>query len=111
MDDNDSIVIPSALNVLIGVWLTLSPVVVGYEDGDPVTQTMAGGALIATLATLRAFRVARAPLLSWVNCGLGVWLLFVGLFAAASPAPATCLAFAGGLTAVFGAISARTART
>ncbi len=110
-DHDDSIVIPSALNALIGVWLTFSPLVLGYEDDDPVRRTMAGGALVATLGTLRALRVARGPSLSWANAGLGCCLLCVGLFSGASPGLATCLVLAGGVIAVLAATSARTART
>jgi hypothetical protein len=110
MDDEDAFVIPSALIVVIGLWLTLSPLVLTYAETDPRVRPIAGGALLAALAALHAVRVDRGNTLSWANAGLGVWLLATALIADATPMVAVNLAICGGLVIVLAVLSVFDAR-
>jgi hypothetical protein len=107
---DDSIVIPSAINVIVGVWLAVSPLVLDYRTGDPVFNDIACGLAIAVLAYLRAARAARTPLLSWANVALGAWLFTAGLVLDADPMVAVNESISGGLVFVLALMSALTAR-
>jgi len=106
---DDSIVIPSAFNVLLGVWLACSPFVLGLAV-DSIANQVICGAVIAVLAYLRAARSARTAWLSWANAALGAWLFAWALLAQPGAPIATNVAISGGLVVVFGATSALTAR-
>jgi hypothetical protein len=108
--DDDAIVIPSAINVVIGIWLVLSPLVLDYEMDDPQIRPIAGGALIATLACLRAARTTRTAALSWANAALGVWLFALPVYAQTTPIVAVNFAICGGLVAILAVMSALNAR-
>ena len=78
-----------ALNLLLGLWLAVSPWVLSYAgETMPTYNAVAAGAVIATAAA--AALIAFHPWEEWVNAMLSVWLIlspwilgFSGLQAAA----------------------------
>lgn len=78
----------SGLNVLAGVWLIISPWIVGYEDADALWNPIAFGAIVTTLGLARAAGAFRQTWLSWVNAAIGIWL-FASAFWLADSAEAS----------------------
>jgi len=80
---------PSTLAVLAGVWLIISPFVLGYNwIVAAVWTTSLVGILVAVLAWSRVAASA-GPLASWMHLLLGIWLIispFVFRFSDVSPA-------------------------
>jgi hypothetical protein len=97
---DDSIVIPSALNFVLGAWLACSPFVLGLSAEDPIANQIACGAAIAWFGCLRALRVARTSAPSWVNAALGTWLFGSAVLGEASAESATNVAICGALVVV-----------
>jgi hypothetical protein len=73
----------SGLNVLAGVWLIISPWVVGYGHGDAVWNPVVFGAIVGVLTLAGAMGAYREVFLSWINAAIGVWL-FISAFWLAS---------------------------
>jgi hypothetical protein len=66
----------SALNVIAGIWLILSPFIVGYADlAGPMWNSIIVGGVVLVLAAIRAANPLHAVALSWINALLGVWLI------------------------------------
>jgi hypothetical protein len=64
----------SALNGLVGLWLLVSPWLLGKSWLPSATcNALAVGAAVLTLAAIR-LKTPEATFLSWINCLLGVWL-------------------------------------
>ncbi len=64
----------SGINVVLGVWLLVSPWVFGYHvvGSEAIANSVIVGALIAILAALRAYSGVY-PGLSWINLLLALW--------------------------------------
>jgi len=69
----------SGLNVLAGIWLIISPFVLGYTGADATWNPIVFGAIVGVLALARAGGAYRAEALSWINMAIGVWL-FISAF-------------------------------
>jgi len=66
----------SGLVLVAGLWLIISPFVLGYSSVTAATWgSIIVGIIIATIAAVRAFRPGEVIWLSWVNVVLGVWLV------------------------------------
>ena len=67
----------SGLNVLLGIWLIISPWVFGYASAGPAPMwnSVIVGALILILAATRFSTPHTAPGLSWTNLILGLWAI------------------------------------
>src|SRR5918992_127905 len=65
----------SALSWLAGVWLALSPLIVGYEAGDQSWSPVVAGAIVVVLAFARLAGAYTASWLSYVSALVGTWLL------------------------------------
>lgn len=102
----DSIVIPSALNAVLGAWLACSPFVLDLPEEDPIANQIACGALIAWLGCVRALRVARKPVASWANAALGTLVFAAALMGETSAVTATNAAVCGMLVVVLALASA-----
>lgn len=62
------------INVVLGVWLLVSPWVFGYHVGSEASwNSVIVGALIALLAAFRAYSARVYPSLSWINLLLALW--------------------------------------
>ena len=66
----------SGLNVVAGIWLIVSPFILGYS-GIPAAMwtSVVIGAIVLMLAWVRIFNVDNVPSLSWINALLGLWLI------------------------------------
>jgi hypothetical protein len=106
----DSIVIPSALNVVLGAWLACSPFVLGLTPEDPIANQVVCGGVIAIFACVRALRVARTAAASWANAAVGTWLFVWALQSEASGVAASNVAICGGLVTLLALASAVSAR-
>jgi hypothetical protein len=76
------------LNVIAGIWLIISPFVLGYTGADATWNPIVFGAIAGTLALVRAAGAYRAEILSWVNMAIGIWL-FISAFWLASSSQAS----------------------
>lgn len=65
----------SGLNLLAGIWLIISPFVLGYLLPDTVWNPIGAGALILLLALARVSGAYRERWLSGVNALIGLWLI------------------------------------
>ncbi len=76
--------IASAINAVIGLWLIVSPFVLGYARVTSVMiDTVIVGVIVLVIETLRVMRPRQAATLSWATALLGLWLIvslwFLGL--------------------------------
>ena len=67
----------SAANVLLGIWLIVSPWVFGYSaaGGAAIWNSVVAGALIVILAANRVGSPHTGSGLSWTNFLLGLWTI------------------------------------
>jgi SPW repeat len=74
----------ATLNVLAGIWLIISPFVLGYTGADATWNPIVFGAIICALALARLAGGARAAEISVVNMAIGVWLFISAFWLATS---------------------------
>ena len=100
----------STLNVLAGIWLIVSPWVLGFAGlGVPFWDTLLVGVAVAGLALIR-LRTPGATGLSWINVFVAIWLIispFVLGFTIASAAMSNAI-FLGILVSMFSALALAT---
>src|SRR5437868_10961080 len=100
----------STLNVLAGIWLIVSPWVLGFAGlGIPFWDTLLVGVAVAGLALIR-LRTPGATGLSWINVFVAIWLIispFVLGFTIASAAMSNAI-FLGILVSMFSALALAT---
>lgn len=67
----------SGINVLLGIWLIISPWVFGYVSAGPAPMwnSVVVGAIVLILAATRFSNPDMAPGLSWVNLILALWTI------------------------------------
>lgn len=67
----------SGINVLLGIWLIISPWVFGYASAGPAVMwnSVVVGALVLILAATRFSTPHTAPGLSWAAIVLGLWTI------------------------------------
>jgi hypothetical protein len=66
----------SGLNILAGVWVSVSPWLFGYS-GDPAAMwaSVVSGLIIVGIGLARTLRPATNPGWSWVNFIVGLWVV------------------------------------
>jgi hypothetical protein len=64
----------SAINVVIGLWLIISPWALGYSQTTAMWNDVIVGIALIVLAGIRAAAPDRRAGLSWVNVVIGLWL-------------------------------------
>jgi len=103
----------TVLNVIAGIWLILSPWILGFY-GLPVAMwaTLLAGIAVLVLAIIR-LGTNRSVAPSWINLIVGIWLLispFVLAFNAASRATpnAVILGILVGLFSLWAAVAGQT---
>jgi hypothetical protein len=70
----------SSVVLLLGFWLTVAPLVLGYGFiGAAVWNGAVVGTLLIILAGMKAFRQFRNPAASWISVVLGAWLMLAPL--------------------------------
>jgi SPW repeat-containing protein len=90
----------SGLNVLAGIWLIISPWVLGYGSGDAWWNPVVCGAIVTILAFVRAAGDVRADGAAIVNMLVGIWL-FVSAWWLASSSQASWNVWILGLVVFF----------
>lgn len=66
----------SMLNILVGIWLVISPYFLNAADDVVILwNNTVAGLLIGLFALLRSILPSRASGLSWLNALLGAWLI------------------------------------
>jgi hypothetical protein len=74
----------SGLNVIAGIWLIISPFVLGYGSGDAYWNPIVFGAIVGVAALARLGGAYRATWLAWLNMAVGVWLFISGFWLAST---------------------------
>lgn len=81
--------VASVLNMIAGLWLIISPFILGFTTrAAAMWVAVVVGIIVMLLACIRAANPQRHIGLSWLNLLLGLWLIvapFVLGFAAATP--------------------------
>ena len=75
MPDKEQTTTSSGLIVLAGIWLIISPYLLGFAHTGSATNAITIGIIVAILALIRILTPENTGWLSWVNIVLGVWLL------------------------------------
>jgi hypothetical protein len=67
----------SWINVIVGIWLIVSPVVLGFVGSLPSAtwNTFIAGALVVIFACGRLAKSETIVALSWLNLLVGLWLI------------------------------------
>ncbi|MFA6047902.1 MAG: SPW repeat protein [Parcubacteria group bacterium] len=63
------------LNVLAGVWLIISPYILGFAKTSAATNAIIVGIVVGILALISATSPESAMWTGWVNIILGVWMI------------------------------------
>lgn len=63
------------LGVIAGIWLIISPFVLGYANSAARTNDIWLGIIVGVLALIRALAPLQAVWLSWINLIAGIWLI------------------------------------
>lgn len=63
----------SWVNILLGIWVIISPFILGFHSSSAVWSNAVAGVLVGVLALLRWSM--HQPGWSWLNLILGVWLV------------------------------------
>ena len=85
----------SALNALAGVWLILSPWILGYTRADAWWNPIVFGAIVAVLALVRAVGGVRIAWAAGANMLIGAWLFVSAWWLAVSAQAAWNVGIAG----------------
>jgi hypothetical protein len=92
-----------ALNVIAGIWLIISPFVLGYTAADAAWNPIVFGAIVAFFAFLRFAGAYRAEGLSWLNMAIGAWLFISAFWLAQSMTASWNVGILGVIVFVLGA--------
>jgi len=74
-----AITAPAVVNVLAGIWLIISPWILGYSGSDAKWNPVVFGIAVGVLALGRLTAARGTEWLSWLNMAIGVWL-FISAF-------------------------------
>ncbi len=72
---NQQVRTASGLNILFGLWLIISPFVLSFAGSTGMWDAVIVGVIGVVLAWIRYASPDRAPILSWINALLGIWLI------------------------------------
>lgn len=75
MANREQAMTASGLNVLAGIWLIISPYLLGFANTSSATNAIIVGIIVGIVALIRVLTSENTAWLSWVNIVLGVWLL------------------------------------
>jgi hypothetical protein len=103
----------SILNFILGIWVLISPFVLGYShDKGAIWNNVISGIIIMVIAAVRIWGNAM-PRISWINFIVGIWLIISPWAANFSLGSgfAWNQVIVGIMVAVFSALSAISVRT
>lgn len=75
MSNVDQVKTASGINVLAGIWLVISPFLLGFSGTAASTNAIITGIIIGLIALVRSSSPDSAVWLDYVNVILGVWLV------------------------------------
>ncbi len=62
--------------ILVGLWLIVSPFILGYAGIDAALwNSLIVGVIVVGIALVRGFSAESPPWLSWISVVLGLWLI------------------------------------
>lgn len=93
------------VNVLLGLWLAVSPLVLGYTERDPGWHDALAGLAIAVIAATRLSTRPWVAALGWLNAALGIWLVAAASWLAESTVASWNEAIVGALVAIVAALA------
>lgn len=73
-DTNASIRTMSIINFLVGIWLIISPYILGYVTAQAMWEQTVAGVIVVILTAVRMMS-PRQVWTSWVNAIIGAWLI------------------------------------
>jgi hypothetical protein len=106
MDKN--IQVFSGFNLVLGLWLIISPFLLHYSDMAVLWNSIVVGVLVIMLAWMRESNPTKSPWMSWINAFLGLWMVTVPFIMGAADSATTlwnCILVGGAIT-VLGTLSA-----
>jgi hypothetical protein len=66
----------SGLNIIAGIWLIISPFVLGFTNHNGAQwDCIIVGVIVAIIAAIRTWGPPRTAWLAWVNVILGIWMI------------------------------------
>ncbi len=68
----------SAINILLGIWVLISPWILGFHYPSQLWNNVATGGLTVILSALHAANPVRNAAISWISFLLGIWLIISG---------------------------------
>jgi hypothetical protein len=101
----------AGLNVIAGIWLIISPFVLGYTGADATWNPIVFGAIVAVLALVRMAAGPEAAWVSLINMAIGVWLFLSAFWLASSSQASWNVGVLGVVVFVLGAWAAGADRT
>jgi hypothetical protein len=97
-------------NVALGIWLMVSPWVLGYGDGDPWWNPIVAGIVVASCAAGRLVGAVTEAALSRVNFLAGLWLVLSAFWLPPNAESAVSNATVGVLVTLLALLSLSAAR-
>ncbi len=69
--------VASGISFLFGIWLIISPFVLGFSTLSMVAMwdAVIVGIIVAILSAIRFFNPMSSPALSWIDALLGLWMI------------------------------------
>jgi hypothetical protein len=98
--------VAGALNVVAGIWLIISPWVLGYGHGDAKWNPVVFGAIAAAIGLIRVIGGCASAPLGLVNAVIGVWIFVSGFWLATTNAAQWNSWILGAIVFVLGLVSA-----
>jgi hypothetical protein len=109
--NKEQVMSSSGVNILAGIWLIISPFVLGFSGTASATNAIVVGIIVGVLALIRAMSTENTAWIGWVNAILGVWLLLSSLFVGYATMGALWNSvILGIIVIVFSALSATTSK-
>jgi hypothetical protein len=104
----DEVIGAAGLNVIAGIWLILSPWILGYTGPDATWNPIVFGAIVLVLALARLAKPAGTQALSAINGLIGVWLFISGFWLADSAQASWNVWIVGAIVFIMAAIGMTT---
>jgi hypothetical protein len=104
----DEVIGVAGLNVIAGIWLILSPWILGYTGADATWNPIVFGAIVLVLALGRLAKPAGTQALSAINALIGVWLFISGFWLADSAQASWNVWIVGAIVFIMAAIGMTT---
>ncbi len=75
MADRTQSTTASIINIILGIWLIISPLVIIFPNAGQATNAVIVGIIVAIVSLIRAFTPETTGGITWINIILGVWLV------------------------------------